>query len=167
MFRTLGNVLLGAAAGAAATWVMGKATTALLENEDPGARMREEIARGGETAYALAAGRVGEALGYDLSGDQREQVGQILHYATGIGAGAVYGALAPRVPGSGLALGLLLFAGIDEGLNAAMGLPPRRFPWQAHARGLAGHLIYGASTELALRATRTAGRQAWRWVAEA
>lgn len=27
---------------------------------------------------------------------------------------------------------------------------PRAFPWQAHARGLGGHLVFGAATELVL-----------------
>jgi hypothetical protein len=40
----------------------------------------------------------------------------------------------------------------DEGLNAASGLAadPRKYPWQAHARGLAAHLVFGVVTNAVL-----------------
>jgi hypothetical protein len=161
--RTIGNVVLGAAAGAAATWVMGKATAALLEREDPMARVREEMARGGETTYAIVAGKLGEWVGADWDAEQREQVGLALHYGLGATGGAVYGALRPRSIGSGLALGLALFAAVDEGVSALAGLPPRWFPWQTHARGLAGHLVYGAATEVGLRALRAGAARSAAW----
>ena len=47
-----------------------------------------------------------------------------------------------------------LFALQDEGLNSVTGLgaKPQDYPWQAHARGLVAHLVYGIVTELALSA---------------
>jgi uncharacterized membrane protein YagU involved in acid resistance len=52
--------------------------------------------------------------------------------------------------GSGLAYGVLFWAAMDEGANTALKLtaPPNRFPWQTHARGLAGHLALGAVIEI-------------------
>lgn len=41
---------------------------------------------------------------------------------------------------------------VDEAATPALGLTPgpTAFPWQTHARGLAGHLAYGVATETAL-----------------
>ncbi len=52
--------------------------------------------------------------------------------------------------GSGLAFGVAVWLAMDETLPVALGLtaPPQRFPWQAHARGLAGHLVLGAVVEM-------------------
>lgn len=43
---------------------------------------------------------------------------------------------------------------VDEGANTALGLtaPPHEWPWQAHARGLAAHLVYGTALGLLLAA---------------
>lgn len=42
----------------------------------------------------------------------------------------------------------------DEALNAMTGLsgPPRKYPWQAHARGLIAHVVYGMVVDAVLRA---------------
>jgi len=57
-----------------------------------------------------------------------------------------------RRPGSGLVYGAGFFALMDEGALTALKLtpPPGRFPWQAHARGLVGHLVLGGAVEGAL-----------------
>jgi len=43
---------------------------------------------------------------------------------------------------------------MDEIGNVALGLTPgpRAFPWQAHARGLAGHLVLGLAAEGVMQA---------------
>lgn len=152
----LTDAVKGALAGAAATWVMGQVTTFLYEKESKSAREREDDAREGKTAYGVAAEKVAETVGKELSEDQRKQAGSAIHWALGAGAGAVYGALRHRLPGADLGNGLLFgtafWAVIDEGANTALGLTPgpTEFPWQTHARGLAGHLVFGATTEAAL-----------------
>ncbi|MCA1673436.1 MAG: DUF1440 domain-containing protein, partial [Actinobacteria bacterium] len=52
----------------------------------------------------------------------------------------------------GLAFGTGFSLLVDELMNPLLGLTPgpRAFPWQAHARGLGGHLAFGATTELVL-----------------
>ena len=42
----------------------------------------------------------------------------------------------------------------DEALNAITGLSarPGQYPWQAHARGLVAHVVYGLVTDIALNA---------------
>ena len=54
----------------------------------------------------------------------------------------------------GLLFGLGMFLVEDEALNTILGTaaPPRRYPLQAHARGLISHLILGVVTEAVLSA---------------
>lgn len=52
----------------------------------------------------------------------------------------------------GLGVGAAFWALMDEGAVYALGLAPGpwNFPWQTHARGLAGHLVFGAVTDSTL-----------------
>jgi hypothetical protein len=153
---TLGVLLDGAVAGVAATWLMGKVTSFLYERENQRAREREERARHGTTSYGVAAEQMAKLVGETLSDEQRKSYGETIHWALGAGAGAAYALLRNRVPEAsavgGLLFGTAFFLLMDEGLVYALGLTPgpSNFPWQAHARGLAGHLAYGAAAEGAL-----------------
>jgi hypothetical protein len=153
----VGDLVRGALAGLAATWVMGQVTTLLYDRENDAARKREEKARGGKSAYGVAAEKGAGLLGVDLSDEQITKAGSAVHWVLGAGAGATYSALRGRVPyadaGGGLLYGAAFFLAVDEVGNAALGLTPgpQAFPWQAHARGLAGHLVFGVTTELTLR----------------
>jgi hypothetical protein len=150
------DLVVGAAAGAAATWVMGQATTWMYAWEDEQARDRENRAREGKTAYARAADRIARGVNRDLSDEQQEQAGSALHWMTGLAAGAAYAVASRRWPAvrraGGLPFGTGFFLTIDEGMNAVLGFTPgpRAFPWQAHARGLAGHLVFGLTVETML-----------------
>jgi hypothetical protein len=152
------DLIAGAAAGAVATWVMGALTTALYEREDAGARRVEDQARHGETSYGTAAKKVARLAGRQLSADDSERYGKAIHWAIGIGTGALYGALRPRLSAVSLAggalFGTLVWLLIDEGANTALRLTPgpTAFPWQTHARGLAAHLAYGTVANAALAA---------------
>ncbi len=151
------EIVKGAAAGAAATWAMGLVTNWLYAREDRRARGREDVARGGGTAYGNAAESAAQLAGGHLTRDERERVGSALHWATGIAAGASYALLrrkgAALASGRGLGFGTAFFLGVDEALNTALGFTPGPtvFPWQTHARGLAGHLAFGLATDTALR----------------
>jgi predicted 2-oxoglutarate/Fe(II)-dependent dioxygenase YbiX len=94
----LADAARGALAGAAATWVMGQVTSYLYEQEAKEARRQEDEAREGKTAYGVAAEKAAEAVGQELSKEQRKQVGSAIHWGLGVGAGAAYGALRGRVP---------------------------------------------------------------------
>jgi hypothetical protein len=141
------DVLLGAAAGAAGTFLMDALTTLAYDHQPKSARDREEEVRGDKTAYAKAA----ETLG--VPDAEQEAAGQAIHWALGVGAGALYGVLRNRMRklglGSGLAYGAAFWLLMDEGANTLLKLtpPPQRFPWQTHARGLAGHLALGGAIE--------------------
>jgi hypothetical protein len=152
----VGNLVKGALAGAAATWVMGQATSYLYEHESKQARQIEDEARGNKTAYDVAAEKSAALVGQELSKEQRQRVGLAIHWVLGAGAGAVYGVLRERLPGAdagaGLLFGTAFWLVIDEGANYALRLTPgpTSFPWQAHARGLAGHLVFGVAAHTAL-----------------
>ena len=150
------HLLKGAIAGAAATWAMGQVTTWMYERESEGVRQRESQARGGRSAHEVAAERAASSAGVSLSERQRGRAGSAIHWATGIAAGALYGLLrkrwAPAAAGNGLAFGTAFFLVVDELLNPLLGFTPgpQAFPWQAHARGLGGHLTFGVTSELVL-----------------
>jgi hypothetical protein len=153
---TVGTLLDGVVAGLAATWLMGQVTELLYERENPAAREREDRVREGKSSYGTAAEKIAKLAGTSLSDEQRKRYGSGLHWALGAGAGAAYALLRDRMPAVGAAGGLLFgtafFLLMDEGVVYALGLTPgpSKFPWQSHARGLAGHLTYGATAERAL-----------------
>lgn len=154
--HTLGEMVKGAISGAAATWMMGQATTWMYEQEGEQAKARENRARGDRTAYEIAAERTASAVGATLSKEQRSRTGTALHWATGIAAGATYAVFRKRWPiaatARGLPFGTGFYIAMDEVLNPVLGLTPgpQAFPWQTHARGLGGHLVFGLTTELLL-----------------
>jgi hypothetical protein len=151
------DLVKGAIAGAVATYVMGRVTAYMYEHEDREARQAEDEARGGRTAYEAAAEKAAAAAGTTLQTRQRQELGSAIHWALGIGAGAVYAVLRRRVQGlgsaAGTAFGTAFWASLDEGLVPALGLTPgpTAFPWQTHARGLVGHLTFGTVTDGTLR----------------
>jgi Protein of unknown function (DUF1440) len=153
----VGNVLKGAVAGAAATWALDRVTNYMYEHEADPARRREEQVRHGRSAYESAADRIASILGRELSKAERQQLGTLIHWLLGIGAGIAYSVYGRRVPAfrrlGGGGFGSAFWASVDEALVSLLGLtpPPARFPWQAHARGLAGHLAYGITAEQTLR----------------
>jgi len=138
------DIVLGAAAGAAATWAMDAVTTLLYEREPEQVKKRENKARGSKTPSEKIAEKLSDSKA------QRKRIGSAIHWSIGVSSGAFYGLLRNRSRyvglGSGLAYGLAMYLALDEGLLTVTKLspPPGAFPWQAHARGLAGHLVLGA-----------------------
>lgn len=146
----LADALAGAAAGAAAVWVMDRVDWFNFEHEDPRARRRTQAVRpGGMDPAHVAADAAARAAGYRLDPRDNNAPGKAIHYSIGIVPGALYGVLRHHVPGldagHGSLFGIGLFLLQDEGLNAIIGLSakPNEYPWQAHARGLAAHAVYG------------------------
>jgi hypothetical protein len=88
--RLTADVVKGAVAGAAGTWIMTQVTTWMYAGESEAAKQRENAARAGSTAYERAAEQASQAVGTNLSDEQRSQVGTAIHWATGIAAGAAY-----------------------------------------------------------------------------
>lgn len=146
------DLIKGAIAGAAATWVMGKMSAVIHRV----GRRADEV-RGAGTGYGAAVETAAGAIGRTLGGKDREPPGSAVHWALGIGSGAVYAVLRRRLAGisrtAGVGFGTVFWAAIDEGVVPALGLgrAPRAFPWRPNARGLAGHLTFGTVTDGALR----------------
>ncbi len=147
------DLSFGAVAGTLATLALSAMSQALYANESRGTYLREEWARGGKSANTVAVNKLAKAAGVSLSKPQSKVAEGALHFGIGAGSGAVYGAVRRHVPGpaiaKGLGFGATLWLTADEGLNPALGLTPgpTAFPWQAHARGLASHLVFGLATE--------------------
>ena len=128
------------------------AVTASPQKEDP-------------TAKVAAAGA--RLVGLRLSKDEKPFASHIVHYAFGASVGAVYSAVAERVPGAtaawGLPFGVAVWLGAHVTAVPALGLadPPTRQPVGQEVKEFGLHLIYGTTTELvrylltlALRALR-------------
>lgn len=157
----------GAVAGAVGVWLMALVCTAMYEQEDEAAKVREEAARvEGKDPASVAAGRLARAAGAPLTGASEGQVATGIHYALGVLPGAAYGVLRHHLGDSGtirgLAYGLVLFPINDEAIGSALGLAagPTEYPWQVHARGLTAHLVLGVATDAVLDVLDWVGERA-------
>lgn len=153
----LTTALLGAVAGAFGVWALDRLDWWMWRNEGSDARRRTTEARpSGEPPAQALVTKLEEAAGAKLSPENYELVSHLVHYAIGIAPAIGYALFRDRLPGQGPARGALyglgLFAGQDEVLNSVTGLgaKPQDYPWQAHARGLLAHTLYGVATEVAL-----------------
>ena len=149
----------GLMAGAIGTWALDRADWLMWDHEDGEARQQTVNARpNGEPPAHVVASKAERLLGLEPGDGQHAAAGQAVHFAIGIAPAIAYAFLRDRLPGRGVARGLLfggsMFLVQDELMNSVSGLggKPRDYPWQAHARGLAAHLIYGLVTELTLNA---------------
>jgi hypothetical protein len=164
------GLVAGAAAGLAATWVMTRfqEISERLEQIHPGDEPRnpqhsakrgtqessEGSERQGEDATVKAADRLSrKLLHHPLSKAEKKKAGPAMHYGFGVLTGAVYGALAEVAPavtrGAGAPFGTAVWLGADEITVPLLKLagPPWEHPASVHARALAAHLVYGATTE--------------------
>ncbi|WP_017732311.1 DUF1440 domain-containing protein [Nafulsella turpanensis] len=153
------EIVKGAVAGAASVWMMDRVTWYMYNHEDREAYKQEKKAqKGGKYVAFVAADKIANAIGARRTDKQKYVSGKTIHYLLGIMPGALYGLLRHKVDGldkgRGLLYGLGLFLVMDELVAPLTGLSsgPLAYPWQAHARGLAGHLTVGATTDAAVRA---------------
>lgn len=159
------DTLKGAVAGAVAVWVMDQVDWYMYDHEDREAQRRTRRVRpqGLDPSHHVA-NKIAGAFGKELSPPQPHPAGIAVHYAIGMGAGALYGALHGRVPvvstGRGALYGLGIFLTHDELLNTLTGSAarPSQYPWQAHARGLIAHVVLGVVADTILRVLKGPGR---------
>jgi hypothetical protein len=154
----MADALKGAVAGAVGVWVMDRVDWFMYDHVDEEARRRTQAVRpGGLDPAHVIANRAAGAFGVTLSPRQPHPAGIAVHYSLGIGPGALYGALYERVPAIGAGRGALYGLGLalleDEIANPVAGLSarPGDYPWQAHARGVVAHLVYGLVTDAVFR----------------
>lgn len=157
-----GFVLRGVVAGAIGAWVMDRVTWAMQDRQPRDAIERERAAwREGLDVSHLLGYRLAKAVGAPVNRNQPSTLGMVTHYLLSIGPAVLYAALRERdlrfAADRGVLYGFAIFALWDEALSAATGIagPPSAYPWQAHLRGLIGHLSLGAATHVALTALET------------
>lgn len=153
----LRDALRGALAGAAATWLMDRFTTVMLEAQAPEVTAQEEAAQpNGKSSVGNLVDRVAATTGIEVPEPRRALIEQVVHYALGAVPGALYG-VARKLPlvraGNGVGYGLALFAVNDEYLNARLGLsgPATAYPPETHLRGIGGHAVLGVATETGIQ----------------
>jgi putative membrane protein len=110
-----------------------------------------------------AAGKIASLAGRQLLHEQKKKAGPLVHYGFGTLQGAMYGAVTGLAGVSGgflpsIIFGAALFAVADEIALPALGLSgkPTEYPASTHLYGLASHIVYGLSTEIARRGLRAA-----------
>ena len=167
-----GNVLLGACAGAAAglvgSWAMVQFNHLIGpdsgQSDKPGDRHahRRLDARPNDTDGTLpdepgsiqAARAVAEPFfGRQLTEQEKEIGGPLMHYLFGAGVSAMYGAVAEidrsvtRMAGTAFGVTVWLIA--DEvGMHAAgFATQPTDYPVSRHAATLASHIVFGLAVE--------------------
>lgn len=111
-----------------------------------------------EPATRRAASRVAAGVaGRPLTEREKDVGGPIVHHLFGAANGALYGALAARVPavaaGGGTLFGGALWLGAAEiGLPLArLARPPQAYPGERHAASFLSHLVFGATAEAVRR----------------
>ena len=167
--NTWKGIAAGMVGGLAATFVMtgfqtawSKASQALSEEEDEQKNQDSES----ENSTATVATRIANIAGYELSREQKQKGGMIVHYAFGTLMGGLYGMIQEntsrrtrqRPVRSGLEFGSALFAGADEVVLPALALADgtTSAPLSAHAYGLVSHMVYGATMGIVSKAARNA-----------
>lgn len=169
------NVVWGALAGGVAAWVMQQVTRTMYIREGDHIKAREKAVRRNDLPHgpvveqealsgvsgggAVAVAKVARFAGKALSDTKRQKLAFSVQYGLSMSAGITYALVRQHVPavawGHGLAFGVLFWLAADEVGNTLLDLtpPPDVFPWQTHARGLAGHLVFGLVLETILEIT--------------
>lgn len=153
----------GGAAGAIGVVAMDALTWLLYGRESRLDLLREKRLRpyGKDTAHALVR-KASRGLGSDAGSSEPNGAGIAVHYALGMAPGALYAEQRRRRPwlrrGSGALYGVALYLANDLLATRLLGIagPQGKYPWQAHARGIVGHIVLGVVTEAALNAVEDA-----------
>jgi len=132
-----------------------------LENSD--GRQSQQSQEESESPTMKAAAKIARLGGRELTHEEKKKLAPVVHYSFGTLQGAVYGGTAELAgtPGGflpGVLFGAALFAAADELALPQLGLTgkPSEMPASSHVYGLAAHLVYGLSTEIARRGLRAA-----------
>jgi uncharacterized membrane protein YagU involved in acid resistance len=160
--NSLKGALVGLVAGGVAGAVM-DGYWAVVKNL-PGARPEQKPKPGDNNqteekpSTQIIADKAAEALtGKEVPKKNKPAAGIGVHYATSLGFGLPFGALAARLPGLGILAGALYGAGIwlffDEIALRALKIAPKpeKVPMSEHLQALGAHLVYGASTAAVTR----------------
>ncbi len=149
MREAISDIGVGMIGGYVGTKAMEQASMKLYELESEGDRKREDEVRPGPP-YLIAARKITEGLGLELSEEQLEKVATyVFHYGLGMSWGPPYAFLRRRTSlgpvSAGLLTGALMSLIVDEGMTPLFGFsaPNRDYPLSTHLRGFAAHLAFG------------------------
>jgi putative membrane protein len=160
------GLFAGMIAGLVASWTMNRFQSGLSRVEQAWEksahrpRPDQQSQSSDEPATAKMARKIAGVFGRDLNQDQMKISEPLVHYGYGTLAGGLYGALAELTPfarrGTGTAYATALWLFGDEIAVPKLGLskPFTEYPAKVHARALAGHVVYGVTTEEVRRAVR-------------
>ncbi len=145
------SAVIGALSGYVGVRAMSPVTTKVQELQSPSDAEREKSVSPG-IAYTIAAKDLAVKAGMPLDEGQSRELGNMFHIGLGLVAGEIYMLLREGLewspPLAALIMGVLLWAGIDEGLTPAMGWSAQNsaYPLSTHVRGGIGHLTLAAAT---------------------
>ena len=148
------NLAIGLSAGLMATQVTNAAQGPLKWLTPDSVDRHEREVRPGASSSLVAAQKLAQAIGTSPSEKEAALWGAVIHFATGIGWGPVYGLLRRyggfRPVVAALASGVGMSLILDEGLVPALGLsaPNRHYHALTRTRGIVAHLIYGTAVAL-------------------
>ena len=151
------DLAIGVVAGLVATKLTEFAQEALYEPMPAAIKKKEERVSPGPPPE-VAAEKTAGLLGYKLTEKQAQLGGLAVHYGLGAAWGPVYGLLRRHSKmqplGAGFVTGAAMSLIVDEALTPALGFsaPSRAYPTITHARGLIGHLVFGAVVALTAEA---------------
>ena len=157
---TLRDIGIGAAIGYCASRAMDLATDWYSEQQSEASKRREEeIAPGG--TLVLAGRWLAGMLGRDVTDEEAEGIGWVIHRVLGVTYATVAAALTRAGVSpmrAGIATGATAFVLVDEGFMSTFVTPP---PWaylpESHVRGVVGHLAFGGAVGAMLAAAHRLG----------
>jgi hypothetical protein len=158
------DVVTGMIGGYVGTQVMERVSMKLYELEPEEDREQEEEVRPGPP-FVIAARKITEGLGMDLSDEQLQMVAMYgFHYGLGVGWGPTYTFLRRWTDMGPVSAGLLSGAAmslvVDEWMTPYFGFsaPNRDYPLSTHLRGFVAHLAFGLGVAATAEAIYWLGR---------
>lgn len=146
----INRLLWGAAAGAAGTTALNAVTYLdMLVRARPASSTPEQTVERTEDLTGLPLSRSGED---DVEQNRRSGLGALLGIATGLGTGAAYALLRPRLGATSPFVLRALVAGLGANVGSvapmtALGISdPREWPASSWVSDLVPHLAYGVVT---------------------
>jgi len=157
------GMVAGLVGGLAASWTMNQFQALLSKLAEPRQQDQQQQSQADseqEPATLKAAERLSRAaLRRELKPYEKKIAEPLVHYGYGTAWGAIFGVLAEVAPVTtkavGLPFGATLWLAGDEIAVPALGLSkgPLEYPASSHLQALAGHLVYGVTTDMVRRAT--------------
>lgn len=143
------NVLKGAVSGAAGTAALNAVTYLdMAIRARPASPVPEKDVQKLADMAGVELSKEGNG---DRAANRRQALGSLLGFATGIGVGAIYGALRPRMqeaplPVAASGLGLAAMAGSDVPSTLLGATNPKTWDASSWAADIVPHLAYGLAT---------------------